>query len=118
MAISNLTPPPQNKHHKTGKMPEISNWIDTIKVFRNEILTAWQKCLNVEVILISEFVINEFRNKNHFYIHAFLPGCQYFISKTSNVILDNVSIEYMPRNIRQAIVSGEISMSKNSDSIN
>ena len=31
----------------------------SIEVFRNEILAAWQKYLNVEVILISEFVISE-----------------------------------------------------------
>ena len=38
--------------------------LHSLEVFRNEILSAWQKDLNVEVILISEFMN---RNKNHFY---------------------------------------------------
>ena len=33
----------------------------TIEVFRNEILAAWQEGLNIEMILISEFMNSEIR---------------------------------------------------------
>ena len=47
-------------------MQNLSNQIIPIEVFRNEILAAyrlaaWQKTLNVEVILISEFMNSEVR---------------------------------------------------------
>ena len=46
---------------------------NTLEAFRNEILLACEKDLNVEVILIYEFNISEiriqrFRNKDHFNI--------------------------------------------------
>ena len=51
----------------------------SMEVFQNEILLAWQKDLNVEVILISEFTdsdpyfwIHRFKNKDHFNIYVFL----------------------------------------------
>ena len=33
----------------------------TLEVFRNEVLAAWQKDLNVEMILIPEFVNSEMK---------------------------------------------------------
>ena len=63
--------------------------LNASEVFRNEILPAWLKSLNVEVILISGFMNSEiritsnnfcrnhkFRNKAHFIIKVFLPGWQ------------------------------------------
>ena len=35
--------------------------LETLEVFRNEILAAWQKDLNVETILISESMNSEIR---------------------------------------------------------
>ena len=57
-----------------------------IRGFRNEILSAWQKYLNVEVILIFEFVISEIRIHSTFGLFpgwqaGWLAGCQDFISK-------------------------------------
>ena len=40
----------------------------TIEVFRNKILTAWQKKLNVEVILISESINSEIRTTSSLFL--------------------------------------------------
>ena len=67
----------------------------SLEVFRNEILTTWQKNLYVEVILISELMNSEIRITStkkwwsgpYFWIHEsllhsdFSPGCQDLISK-------------------------------------
>ena len=58
------------------------NCVDTLEVFRNEIQTAvslpaWQKGLNVEVILISEFLNFEkspLSNKAIFSVVVNMPG--------------------------------------------
>ena len=77
---------------------------ETVEVYRNDILSAWQKKNNVEAILISEslnskiritsslfcrsdsyFRIHGFTNERHFKIQVIFSGCQDFISKKTLV---------------------------------